>query len=79
MATAVLTAMLVLSSAHHAVAECAVLPWRPFKEAVRSADQVLVGEVTEGLRRNSADQTIAFRFRVDDVLRGVAPKDIVFK
>lgn len=71
--------MSVIGPAAPAVAECSTRPWPSFERAVRDADQVLVGEVTDEIRRNSADFLTAFRFRVDEVLRGTGPDEIAFE
>lgn len=60
-------------------AECMWLDrWPSFERGVRSAHQVLVGEVTEALWTDTAGQTTRFRFRVDHVLRAAGPSEIVF-
>jgi hypothetical protein len=52
--------------------------WHPFSDAVRTANRVLVGTVTENLDidRGSPNFTGHFTLRVDEVLRGSAPASI---
>lgn len=62
-----------------ASAECMWLgPWPSFERSVRSAEQILVGEVTESLRLDEGDRSSRFRFRVDEVLRGTGPSEVLF-
>jgi hypothetical protein len=61
-------------------AECTSLdPWPSFREAARTAETVLIGQVVESLQDDSADNSVWFRFRVDEVLRGQADAEIEIK
>lgn len=52
-------------------AECGAFdPWPAFTQAAPSARIVILGEVTEQIREDSANNALEFRFHVDDILRG---------
>jgi hypothetical protein len=64
-----------------AVAECTygIDPWPSFREAVKTAKTVVVGEVVESLGNNPPELAIRYRIRVDEILRGQSPELISFE
>ena len=61
----------LLGAASPVVAECTGFDsWPSFREAARTADRIVVGEVVEAYSLDSADLVLRFKLRVVEVLRG---------
>lgn len=62
----------LLLAASPVAAECTRLDrWPSFRDAVRSAGTIVIGEVIDGAAESWLD---TFTFRVDEVIRGTAPQ-----